>query len=366
MREHDVEKRIKFAFENATPNLLDAVLSECETRERKVISMTKKNNFLKIFVSVAAALALVLTGVWGAVSYMSTNAVATVVSLDVNPSIEIEVNKNEKVLAVKPLNEDGKTVVGDMDFKGSNLDVTVNALIGSMLREGYLSEITNSILISVDNDDPEKSMALQKELSEIADKLLKKESFGGAVVSQTIDHDHHHKDDAKEYGISEGKAQLISEILKNHPNYTFEELVKLNITELNLLADTEKTLSSPVDFKGTPSEEKYIGYEKATDIALKNAGLSADGVYNIEREFDFERGVMVYEIEFKTAETEYSYDINATTGEIVKKETERNDDRYEHHDDDHHDDWDDRYDDDDDDWDDRYDDDDDRFDRDDD
>ena len=38
-----------------------------------------------------------------------------------------------------PLNEDGRTIVGDMDFSGSSLDVAVNAIIGSMLQNGYLN-----------------------------------------------------------------------------------------------------------------------------------------------------------------------------------------------------------------------------------
>lgn len=44
-----------------------------------------------------------------------------------------------------------------------------------------------------------------------------------------------------------------------------------------------------------------------------------------ETELDFERGVEVYEIEFSVGRTEYSYEINAKTGEIVKAErdTER-------------------------------------------
>ncbi len=364
MTERESLRKIKSAFENATPNVLNSVLKECESQERKVISMTKKSNLSKVFIGLAAALVIVLGGVLSITLYQNTNAIATTVSIDVNPSVEIQINKNDRVIDVKALNEDGKTVIGDMNFKGSDLKVTVNALIGSMVREGFINELANSILISVDNSDPEKSAAIQRELSAIADNLLKKENFSGAVVSQTIDHNHHCESEAKEYGISEGKAQLINEILKNHQNYDFEDLAKLNITELNLLADTEKTSSSPVDFIGTPSEEKYIGYDAALQKALENAGLSATDVYGIEREFDFERGVMVYEIEFKTADTEYSYDINAITGEVVKKETERNDDRYDyddHHDDDHHDydhhdyddDWDDRYDDDDDDdWDD--------------
>lgn len=94
--------------------------------------------------------------------YGSRFAVESTVSLDVNPSIEIQVNAKEHVLKVEPKNEDGRKVVGEMDFSGSSLDVTVNALIGSMLRNGYLNENANSILVSVDTRDAAKGSALRK------------------------------------------------------------------------------------------------------------------------------------------------------------------------------------------------------------
>ena len=74
-------------------------------------------------------------------------------------------NKKEQVVLVTPKNEDGVKVIGDMKLKGSDLRVAVNAIIGSMLREGYISELANSILISVDSDDPIKSAEMQNRLS---------------------------------------------------------------------------------------------------------------------------------------------------------------------------------------------------------
>ena len=54
--------------------------------------------------------------------YQRANAVASVVSLDVNPSIELKVNRSEKVLVCTPLNEDAKAILADMgngaDLKG--------------------------------------------------------------------------------------------------------------------------------------------------------------------------------------------------------------------------------------------------------
>ena len=148
----------------------------------------KTNPWLMRAAGIAAAL-LLCTGVGiGYHLYSTRYAVASTVSLDVNPSIEIRVNEKERVLSVNPKNEDGRTVVGDMDFSGSSLDVTVNALIGSMLRSGYLSELSNSILISVDSSDAAKGTAIKDRLAGEISGLLQTDSFSGAVLSLSLIH----------------------------------------------------------------------------------------------------------------------------------------------------------------------------------
>lgn len=137
-------------------------------------------------VGIAAAVAVCVMGGLGIHLYGSRFAVESTVSLDVNPSIEIQVNAKEHVLKVEPKNEDGRKVVGEMDFSGSSLDVTVNALIGSMLRNGYLNENANSILVSVDTRDAAKGSALREKLAGEIDSLLRTDTFSGAVLSQTV------------------------------------------------------------------------------------------------------------------------------------------------------------------------------------
>lgn len=104
-----------------------------------------------------------------------------------------------------------------MDFSGSSLDVTVNALIGSMLRNGYLNENANSILVSVDTRDAAKGSALREKLAGEIDSLLRTDTFSGAVLSQTVAADAALQQLAQEYGISLGKAQLVQEIAAKIP-----------------------------------------------------------------------------------------------------------------------------------------------------
>lgn len=57
---------------------------------------------------------------------------------------------------------------------------------------------------------------------------------------------------------------------------------------------------------------------------MKHAGVSASDATFVEAEYDYDDGRMVYEVEFHVKGTEYDYEIDAQTGEVVKYKTEQN------------------------------------------
>lgn len=87
----------------------------------------------------------------------------------------------------------------------------------------------------------------------------------------------------------------------------------------------DKPLQQPAD--NSPKEggvnTTEITRDKALSIALADAGLKKADVRDIDVELDYERSLKVYEVDFETAGFEYSYEINALSGEILKREKER-------------------------------------------
>lgn len=327
MTDRELNEKLRQAYEHATPDVLDAVLSDCNEQKGRVVSMTtekKKKTWLRPLIAAAACLCLLLGGGFGLKSYRVNHMVDATVSLDVDPSVELQVNQKERVLNVKALNEDGRIIVGDMDLSGSSLDVAVNALIGSMLQNGYLNELANSILISVDNDDPVRGADLQARLSAEVDRLLQTDSFSASVLSQTVVRSSELQQMAEQYGITLGKAQLIQDILSRSTLHTFDELAPLSIHELNLLLGKETAAATQVTVVGTASEKGYIGEEQAKTLALERAGVTASELLFCKVELDTHQGAMVYDVEFTTDSYEFDCDVNAKTGEIVKFEKEYN------------------------------------------
>ena len=74
------------------------------------------------------------------------------------------------------------------------------------------------------------------------------------------------------------------------------------------------------------NSSQYIGVASAKSIALNHAGLSSDNVTFTKAKLTTEDGIRVYDVEFRTADTEYEYEINATTGKIHEFSVELIDD----------------------------------------
>lgn len=342
-----MEARIRRLAEHTAPDQLSGILEACEARKGNVITMNeinnnnkkKKNRFVPI--AVAAALVLVCLGGYLGYSYGSAAAdpgvtgsivepsavpsaapsdavVDSIITLDVNPSLNIIVDAADKVIEVQPLNDDARTVIGDMDFAGSDLDVTVNALIGSMLMNGYLDDIRNSILVSVANGDTAKAESLQQQVSDMINSAVGEGGFEASVLTQTVTYTSETASLAQQYGISEGKAELILKVVAADPTLTVESLAPLSVNDISLIASSRGLSDSSVSQTGTASSKAYISVDDAKSAAYAHAGVSASDVTFVKTDFDSEHGVMVYEVEFYAGSVEYEYDINAQTGEVVK------------------------------------------------
>lgn len=332
MNEHEIDSKIRDAFASVTPDIKASVLSDCKQKKGKVIAMSntsnnenKKRPVWGWIAAAAAALLLIaaapfaIRGAQGGAK-AAAKAAAVSVMIDVNPSIEMTVDGDERVIEAIPRNPDGAVLLDGMDLSGSKVNVAVDAVVGSLLRRGYLNELANSVLISVEGADSTLCERLRGELTlDVAD-LLGNGDFGFAVMSQKLSDDPTVSGIAEDYGITVGKAQLIASLCAADPAYDVSSLAALSINELGLISG-RKTLES-VETRGTSSDRAYIGREAALAKAFEHAGISSAEAGNVEIEMDIENGVMVYDIEFTAGGTEYDYEIDAVTGEVIKAENE--------------------------------------------
>ncbi len=60
-----------------------------------------------------------------------------------------------------------------------------------------------------------------------------------------------------------------------------------------------------------------ITAKDAKEAALKHAGLTESQVSDVDIDLDRDNGKLIYEVDFNSGNTEYDYDIDAETGEVI-------------------------------------------------
>lgn len=347
MTDHELEQRIRTAVEHAAPDRLDKILSSCGQQntvpctpvyrehtdgqtEGAIVVMSKRKDqnskprkARKSLVAIAAAAAMFVLCLGGYHLLLKDAAptVDSVVMLDVNPSLSLSVDAAEKVLSVEALNDDAEEVLGTMELKDTSLEVAVNAIIGSMLQKGYLGDLQNAILVSVENEDAAKGEALQQKVAEAIANAAQNGSLDAAVLSQWISADDAALAElATQYHISLGKAALIQEVIAQAPTLTFEDLAPMTINEIALIAASKNVSSASVTQSGAASDKAYISQEEALAVVYGHAGVAAGDVLESEIELDSDDHIMIYKVEFETGVKKYEYKINATTGAVVSHE----------------------------------------------
>ena len=107
---------------------------------------------------------------------------------------------------------------------------------------------------------------------------------------------------------------------------TFFDVIVTENTFGDILTDETSCITGSMGLQpSNPAPSGDIGHAKAKSIALNHAGVSENKAYDMEIELDDEDGTLVYEVEFKSGGMEYSYEINAATGAILKHEAELDD-----------------------------------------
>ncbi|MBR5497837.1 MAG: PepSY domain-containing protein [Clostridia bacterium] len=376
MTTNETENRISSAVESMIPEdsyaSIVKKLSSASSDERTVINMTaKKNNMVKIFISVAACI-LLIAGISGTMLY-SNFAVESVIGIDVNPGIEITANRHDKVLDCSAVNTQGAEVLDNMDLRSTDVKVAVNAIIGSMVQHGYMAD-NNSILVTVCNDDESKAMQMKDEICSDINLALENNNADAVIIRQTSAYTEDAKKFAEENNISVGKATFILNIVKKDSTLNAQELAEMSISEIAMLvrynnidisdiadydhddsiweniADSIEDVNEDAYKDEAYSSADIISKDEALHHAIKHSNtifsdVTTEDIEYIICEYDHDNGKHKYEIEFVWHGMKFEYDIDSSTGAVLSHEHEQYEpdqmgeiDNFDHdddHDDDH-------------------------------
>ena len=212
----------------------------------EIIDYRLRPRFVQWIAAAAAMLILVggSTAMWIDRNYVTYAEV----SLDVNPSIIYSLNKRDRVLDVRAVNDDAESIVTALEQEGvrfTPLSEAVEKTMGILDNQGYMDESTDDyVLINVSADDEDRQARLSDEVETAMTATLEQNH----TIEYRIDHsDRKTAKEADEAGMSTGRyaAWQRDEAafdVKDYENKPVRELVDHRSADEQ--ADSEKTPAS--------------------------------------------------------------------------------------------------------------------------
>lgn len=260
-----MEKELQEAVQNLIPNdLFTRITAELDSKEEgakmeKVLVSRIENKRTSLGLKtvlqlVAACVALVLV-VGGIFYYRGNLMVDSLVDLDVNPGIELLTNQKNRVLEAYATNGDGDKVLSGMDLHNVDLQVALNAIVGSMVQQGYMTKDTKGVLVTVQNKDQKKAETLRKLVVKEMEIALSTEDMNAAVFHQVISTQNNNASAfARKNNISLGKAVFVLNLANKARSLDAKELAKMKISEIaKLVADKNIDIRDIIEYDSDDS-----------------------------------------------------------------------------------------------------------------
>ena len=169
---------IRDTFNSEVPDVLSKIKSDPNFRvptKEKVFSI--KNLFSKklaiTFFSIFAVAILFTVGFT-----RNSNVIASTVTLEMNPSITISLNRRDYVVNVTAANDDGVQVIDqDVKYKGLTIEKTLEIIVKKMNDLGYVvddEDLNNIILVEVNSQSDKIRSRVQDKFKTRLNKELEK------------------------------------------------------------------------------------------------------------------------------------------------------------------------------------------------
>lgn len=182
-------------------------------------------------IALAACLALAAVGVGG---YAWAQAPCAYVAIDVNPSIELGINRLGNVASVRAYNEDGERLLQALDLDGLTYADAMAALEERL--RGYLDDGATVEMTVVCDDERQAA-----ELEQVGVGCLGASGSGSVHCSHASSEEHHAAESA---GMGLGKYRLYLELVNAGVDISPEEASAMTMRELRALLEDAGSASA--------------------------------------------------------------------------------------------------------------------------
>lgn len=219
-----MNEKVKKAFEQirAEEELKSATREYL--RQRIQQSSKEKSRLLKRILPAAVCFLFVLLGAGGYHLYFTP---VSVISIDINPSVEWSLNRFHRVIYVESYNEDGKELSQALDVTHKSYTEALMLLIENPLMEEYLAQ-DEYLSVTVAGEDDADSQQILRTVRECTAQIQN-------AYCATADYSQ--LEAAHKAGLSCGKYQYYQILQSMDEDITPEEIRQMTMREIRELID---------------------------------------------------------------------------------------------------------------------------------
>ncbi|MEG1809707.1 MAG: hypothetical protein RR244_07645, partial [Oscillospiraceae bacterium] len=210
------------------------------------------------------------------------NEIATgIVTIDINPSFEFSLNRRDRIIDVKALNDDAKVFLDGKNFRGWEAEDVAEVLFSALGQSHYFGGTNNVVLLSVQSKNKDLSLRIESRLISRIEKALAEINVTPKIICQELDDDTALQDDAKKYSVSVGKMKLISSLKDLYPNFSTDKMSDMSLEQLwDMLDDAEDSAESHEESDNNSagdenSDSESEGPERETNDSIDSSSEDA-------------------------------------------------------------------------------------------
>ncbi|MEG0591672.1 MAG: hypothetical protein RR512_00075 [Coprobacillus sp.] len=151
------------------------------------------------------------------------------ISLKVNPGLILQVDENNKVVAISYTNKEGQQLTQSVDLVNQTLEDSVILFIDYCFDNQFF-DTNKNIDINILSDNNQQIKDLEKQVNDIINKYIQQKQVKLTIAIDKVS-DSQQKE-AQSLGIPDSKVKLIDLVLKYYPSFNKDELAKLSIDDL--------------------------------------------------------------------------------------------------------------------------------------
>jgi hypothetical protein len=246
-----------------TPNQRYTIGEEIPFFPVKEGSQVKVKRNWKAAASILTAAVLILT--LFSASFLQSNKAYAYVSVDINPSLELSLNKERQVIDITPYNEDGEVLIEKLeDWEKEDVSEVAEEILRVSEKLGYLKKDQNVWITSTFTDlsQNQTHSALLKELNEFVNQYNNQHSAEIIIKETTEDI----REEAVKKGVTAGtllKEKKDKELIVNPDGDKAEKTAKEPIEE--------KKADSPSASNADQSKSQHVEDKQKKDAHDKKA-----------------------------------------------------------------------------------------------